>query len=121
MRQSAVSAVRDQLSPTHYLAVRLLDSPDTGCTGALQRLATLECAAAGCYSMDCARRSGVTGHEPCPELVADAVSAVVWCRTDGPASAQAARAISARYIRWASVHFGVQSAFVLAMEKAMQG
>jgi hypothetical protein len=87
----------------------------------LQRLATLECAAAGCCSMDCARRSGVTGHPPCPELVGDAVSAVVWCRTDGgPSSVEAARLISARYISWATVHFGAQNAFVLAMEKAMQ-
>ena len=117
---SAVSAVREQLSPTHYLAARLLDSAGTGCSGALQRLATLECAAAGCCSMDCARRSGVTGHPPCPELVGDAVSAVVWCRRDGPPSVEAARLISARYISWATVHFGAQNAFVLAMEKAMQ-
>jgi len=121
--KAAVSVVRDQLSPTHYLAARLLAAPAAGCTGALQRLATLECAAAGCCDEHCPRVDGVTSHLPCPELVGEAVAACMWCRhADQTRSTEAARldheraaAIGARYVGWAKLHFGAEHACVRNM------
>lgn len=104
--------VRAQLSPTHTIVCKVLRSPILAQVGtkedaraaALHVLGACECAAAGCCAMECARDGVSPAHPPHPELVAEAMSAILHCRGGGGAALEAARTIHARYRDWAALH-----------------
>jgi hypothetical protein len=124
----AVQAVRDSLSPSHHLAPELLAQllelnppppPRERAAVAAQALATLECAAAGCHSLKCARH-GVTQHPPCAVLVGEAVTAAITCANGGTKDLVGlAGVISSRYLPWAARQFGPQDASVKTMQKVL--
>jgi hypothetical protein len=120
---SVIASVRERLSPTHNLAVALLQahSPRDGSDAAVQMLATLECTAVGCQSLGCTR-IGVSAHAPCPALVGEAVTAFLVCHRKGKdkmkaaASIALAAAIGGRYLPWATLQFGAHDPAVRIME-----
>eukprot|EP00315_Gephyrocapsa_oceanica_P041767 CAMPEP_0185472878 /NCGR_PEP_ID=MMETSP1366-20130426/1100_1 /TAXON_ID=38817 /ORGANISM="Gephyrocapsa oceanica, Strain RCC1303" /LENGTH=352 /DNA_ID=CAMNT_0028079701 /DNA_START=20 /DNA_END=1075 /DNA_ORIENTATION=+ len=86
---------------------------------AAQAFASLECTAAECNSRGCV---AAVAHPPCPSLVAPAVTAfLALCAHASPESRAAAATISARYLPWATLHFGSQDVAVLAMQAVQKG
>ena len=120
-------AVREALSPSHYLGPRLLCAaleppppPRTAASAACQALATLECASASCHERTCAR-AGVTKHEARAELVGEAATAVLACVAAGTADLVALAAIiGSRYLPWAMRQFGPDDIAVKAMRAALE-
>ena len=130
----AVASVRASLSPTHYLGPQLLslltashetplDPPPTKvatAATAAHTLALLECAAARCHSNACAR-AGVTQHGARPELVTEAVTAVLACAAASSKEWTARGAvISSRYLPWAVRQFGADDLSVQTMQSLLQ-
>lgn len=113
--QAAAAAVREALSPSHYLIPRVLSlasglSPAAPARAAAAvaalSLAALECAAAGCHSTRCAR-AGVTQHPASAALTGEAVTAALACASGGSADLVAlAAVIASRYLPWVARQFG---------------
>lgn len=125
--QALLSAVREELSPSHYLGPRLLQAligapglePMMLASASAQALAWLECATAGCFSNACGR-AGVTRHEPSAELVGEAATAVLASARVATKELVAIGAvIASRYLPWAVRQFGNEDRSVKAMRAVL--
>lgn len=97
-----------------------------------ERLARLECVAAGCAATD-GYSGGCSPHAPCPDLVGEAVTAYLACcaeaaeaerrnlRLAAATTRALGRQISLRYAQWAVLQFGKEDEAVARMLEAATG